>query len=197
MDERIWQERLLRDAVAAGDDAAWRILYERGFDGAHTFVRGRTGQRADRAEEVLQETWMVALRRIKTFDPERGPFVAWVIGIAALVLKNQQRRWERRDRVEGTTLDERIAPTQPERSPSDASAHTELQHQIAVAMSTLPANYRDVLRWKYHDGRPVNEIATATGRTPKSVESMLVRARDAFRRAFDALDAHMGGIEGP
>lgn len=140
---------------------------------------------------------MIALRRIKTFDPEKGPFVAWVIGIAGRVLQNEQRRWQQRERVEGTSLDGVAEP--PSRLPAvDARAGAaDLTEHIAVAMSSLPGNYRDVLRWKYHDGRPVNEIAAATGRTPKSVESLLVRAREAFRRAFDALERRAGGSTNP
>ncbi len=140
---------------------------------------------------------MIALRRIKTFDPEKGPFVAWVIGIAGRVLQNEQRRWQQRERVEGTPLDGVAEP--PSRLPAvDARAGAaDLTEHIAVAMRSLPGNYRDVLRWKYHDGRPVNEIAAATGRTPKSVESLLVRAREAFRRAFDALERRTGGSTNP
>ena len=31
--ERVWRERGLRDAVLAGDEQAWRALYEAAFDG--------------------------------------------------------------------------------------------------------------------------------------------------------------------
>ena len=45
----------------------------------------------DLADDVLQETWMTAVRRVRRFDPGAGPFCAWLCGIAANVLRNQLR----------------------------------------------------------------------------------------------------------
>ena len=44
---------------------------------------------------MVQETWLVAVRRVADFDPAQGNFDAWLKGIAANVLKNQRRRWQR------------------------------------------------------------------------------------------------------
>ena len=44
-----------------------------------------------------------------------------------------------------------------------------------------------VLRAKYLDGRSMAEIAAAWGETPKAVESLLTRARQAFREAYQGV----------
>ena len=56
-------------------------------------------------------------------------------------------------------------------------------------MTELPERYQAVLQAKYLDQRPVAEIATAWGQSVKSVESLLSRARAAFREACTRLDA--------
>src|ERR1041385_3944474 len=85
--ERIDLERALRDSVLAGDESAWRVLYERSFGPLWTYLQWRSGRRIDRTEEAVQECWLVAVRRIAEFDPERGTFEGWLRGIGGLVLR--------------------------------------------------------------------------------------------------------------
>ncbi|HYU25878.1 MAG TPA: sigma factor-like helix-turn-helix DNA-binding protein, partial [Thermoanaerobaculia bacterium] len=56
-----------------------------------------------------------------------------------------------------------------------------------VALDRLPRHYGDVLEWKYIEGAAVNEIAVRLGTTAKAAESLLTRARSAFREAFTTL----------
>jgi RNA polymerase sigma-70 factor (ECF subfamily) len=57
----------------------------------------------------------------------------------------------------------------------------------------LPAHYGDALELKYVDGLTVAELAAHLGRTEKATESLLTRARDAFRLA--ASDLFAEGVE--
>src|SRR5262245_5243886 len=93
--ERIRQEESLRDAVLGGDAAAWQTLYDGAYAELWTYIAWRCASLRDLAEEVAQETWLVAVRRIGTFDPKRGPFLAWLRGIAAKVVQNQLRKRRR------------------------------------------------------------------------------------------------------
>jgi len=179
-DERRWLERGLRDAVLAGDEAAWQALYDSCFDRLHAHVYYRVRRDRHRADEVVQECWLVAVRRIRRFDPDRGSFEQWLRGIADNVLRNAWRRWQRRDQTE-VRMDPRAAC----RPRGDALAATE---QVALAMSGLPARYQAVLRAKYEEELPVAEIATRWAETPKAVESLLSRARAAFREAYTRLE---------
>jgi len=45
----------------------------------------------------------------------------------------------------------------------------------------LPPVYGDLLEWKYVDGLSILELAERLGRSPKAIESLLTRAREAFR----------------
>ena len=172
--ERVWRERGLRDAVLTGDERAWRMLYDESFAGLYAYVLWRCAGLRDRADEAAQETWLTAVRRISRFDPAVGNFAAWLRGIAANVLRNHFRR-ARRDR-KGFAA--RL------RDSDRSSADEGRAERIAAALNDLPDRYEAVLRAKYLEGRSVADIAAESGATAKAIESLLTRARQAFRDAY-------------
>ena len=91
MSDRLWRERSLRDAVAAGDRPAWRTWYESEYAPLESYILWRCGSLHNLANDVLQETWLTAVRRIRAFNPDAGAFHNWLCGIAANVLRNQLR----------------------------------------------------------------------------------------------------------
>src|SRR5215472_13185446 len=97
-EERVQRERGLRRAVLAGDEQAWRTLYDEAFAGLYAYVLWRCAGLADQADEVVQETWLTAVRRLRAFDPSAGSFASWLRGIAANLLRNYFRREVRRAR---------------------------------------------------------------------------------------------------
>jgi RNA polymerase sigma-70 factor (ECF subfamily) len=179
--DRVWRERGLRSAVLAGDERAWQTWYEESYAGLRAYVAWRAAGLRDLADDVLQDTWLIAVRRIRRFDPGRGPFAAWLRGIAANVLRNQLRL---RARQTGSvqSLNGEVAAKGPE--------HLEEEHRraerIARALAALPERYEAVLQAKYLDQKSVAQIATDWNETPKAIESVLTRARQAFREAYAA-----------
>ncbi len=167
----------LRRAVLAGDESAWRAWYDESFDALFAYVLWRCGGLRDAADEVVQETWLTAVRRVRRFDPAAGPFAAWLRGIAANLLRNRFRRARRRDA---------LAPVAGRSTePADAEAmRREQAERVAAALADLSARHEAVLRAKYLEGRAVADIAAEWKESPKAVESLLTRAREAFRAAY-------------
>lgn len=178
--QSVWREHGLRSAVLAGDERAWQTWYDESFEGLYAYVSWRCAGLRDLTEEVVQETWLIAVRRIRRFDPERGSFAGWLRGIAANVLRNHLRR-ERR------LAQARPCPV-PAAAVDAALDQREQAEQIARALAFLPDHYEAVLRAKYVDQRSVAEIAAEQGETAKAVESLLTRARQAFRDAYQRLE---------
>src|SRR5205807_9989789 len=89
--DRVWRERSLRSAVLAGDERAWQTWYDQSVAPLYAYVCWRCAGLRDLADELVQETWLTAVRRLRRFDPERGSFAAWLRGIAANVLRNHLR----------------------------------------------------------------------------------------------------------
>lgn len=176
--ERIRHETRLRAAVLAGDESAWREWYDGCFAGVERYVRWRCGGRADLADDVLQEAWMTAVRRVRDFDPTGGAFAAWVCGIAANAVRNALRSESRRT-VRRAPLQE---PPAVKFEPNERALRT------AEALAELNPRFERALRAKYLDGWSVIEMAAAWGETPKAVESVLSRAREAFRDTYTRLE---------
>jgi RNA polymerase sigma-70 factor (ECF subfamily) len=182
--ERVWRERALLSAVLAGDARAWRTWYEESFAALQAYVLWRCAGLRDLADEVVQETWLTAVRRIRCFDPDQGSFAAWLNGIAVNVLRNHFHRQERRGRSH-TVNNGRPATDE---SPDAALLRREMAERVVAALAELPERYELVLRGKYFEQHTVEDLAAERGETPKAIESLLSRARQAFREAYLRLE---------
>jgi RNA polymerase sigma-70 factor, ECF subfamily len=180
--ERVGREGALRRAVLAGDESAWRTWYDECFDALLAYVLWRCAGLRDAADEVVQETWLTAVRRVRYFNPEAGPFVAWLRGIAANLLRNRFRR-AGRQAVPLPMLAAQLAGRAPELADAEA-LRREQAEQVARALAELSERHEAVLRAKYLEGRAVVDIAAEWSETPKTIESLLTRAREAFRTAY-------------
>jgi RNA polymerase sigma-70 factor (ECF subfamily) len=178
--DRVWREQALRCAVLAGDERAWRTWYDESYEGLAAYVSWRCAGLRDLTEEVVQETWLTAVRRIRGFEPERGSFAGWLRGIAANLVRNHLRRETKRERRL-----QRLGRRCPAAAPADSAlVQREMAERVAHALAELSERHEAVLRAKYLDGQSVLQIAAAWRETPKAVESLLTRARQAFREAY-------------
>lgn len=178
--ERVPRERSLRKAVLAGDEQAWRTWYDESFAGLYAYVLWRCAGWHNLADEIVQETWMTAVHRIRRFIPEQGSFLNWLRGIAGNLLRNHLRREDRRGRLLLARHQEAVltAPVESDLERSDRARH------IARVLTGLKDRYEAVLRAHYLEGRSVADIAAEWRETPKAIESLLTRAREAFRSAY-------------
>src|SRR5438128_1812523 len=130
--DRVWRELGLRSAVLAGDEQAWRAWYEESFAGLDAYVLWRCAGLRDLADDIVQDTWLTAVRRVRTFDPERGSFAGWLRGIAVNVIHHHLRRVRSNNHVTASGLADRPAP-------ADTSLERrETAERIARALAGLP-----------------------------------------------------------
>jgi RNA polymerase sigma-70 factor (ECF subfamily) len=182
-ENRVYREEMLRRAVLAGDEDAWRVWYLEVFDELDRFVFWRCGGRRHEADEVVQETWLTAVRQIRSFRPRQGSFLAWLRGIAANVRRNQVRAAQRQSQRETHAA----GPLYDGAEAKQMTHEHDQSERIAATLDGLLERQESVLRAKYFDGLSVAEIAEAWKESPKAIESLLSRARDAFRERFEQL----------
>jgi len=184
-EDRLWRESMLRKAVLAGDELAWRTWYDANQAALLRYAGWRCGQRSALTDEVAQETWMTAVRRIRDFDPNTGSFRNWLFGIAANVIRNALRK-QKWLTSRSEPLNGRVDVAGVQSSPLPNS------DKVAVALERLSARHEQVLRAKYLEELSVQQIAEGWNESPKAIESLLTRARDAFREIYSSEVAHHG-----
>lgn len=194
MTERSWSEMTgeeLAQAARGGALAPFTMLVERYEGRLYNFLLRRCASAAD-AEDLTQETFLRAFRRIDRYDP-RWRFSTWLFTIGARLAATRARAEGRR----GTR--ERLAAAEEARSapaPGPAAAAEALDERgrvWAVAQRTLTEEQRSLLWLRYAEDLSMREIATVTGRTEIGVRVALFRARDALAAS---LGPEVGAGEG-
>jgi RNA polymerase sigma-70 factor (ECF subfamily) len=159
--------------AAAGNPSAVRALLDGYGDALYGFLYARVGGHAPVAEDLLQETFIEAVRSASTFRGEAS-LKTWLCAIA-------RRRLSRHYEAERKAAVMRAGLTLvPERG-DDKGTDFERRDEITRALGVLPALHRQVLVMKYLDDRSVEEIAEELGRSRVQVQSLLQRARAGLR----------------
>lgn len=144
-------------------------LYDEALPQVYGYLLSRCGQRA-LAEDLTAETFLAAVGA-------EGPVsVGWLIVVARHKLVDHWRRQAREER--SLALVEVPPPTEFEDGLLDAVT-------ARAVLARLGPHHRLALTLRYLDGLPVPEVARLLDRTLHATEALLVRARAAFRRAYD------------
>lgn len=167
-------------AIQAGNEAAFETLYERYLPSVWRYAFAQLAGHVAAAEDVVSETFLAAVRQVARLRPEGGSVGGWLIGIARHKVGDVRRR---RGRVRTGTVPEE--PARDDDGPAAPLEAAETRAQVAAVMDGLPDDQRQAMEWKYMDDLSVREIARRLGRTEKAAETVLYRARNAFREAFE------------
>jgi len=189
----------LRDRLLSGDPGATERLVARHLDGLYEFVHYRLGSDRAQVEDVVQDTLLVALERVGTFDA-RSSLHAWLCGIARnriRMLRRRRRAASIEDLLEDADpeIDLVLAAIEREPLPDGVLERRETQELVGATLSSLPPEYRTALLDKYVHSLPVREMADRAGKGDKAMESTLHRARLAFSRVFQLLARRRGGLD--
>jgi RNA polymerase sigma-70 factor, ECF subfamily len=172
------EPRLIR-AMAKGDRSAWARMYDRHVADVFAVIYHLLGGDRGLAEDVSQEVWLLAIEQFDRFDPGRGKFRDWILGIG------RHRALRRYRRTAGNGSDEYFDPQVSSVSPPDLLEEVERTDLVRVALLQLREDHRRVLLDKYVTGSSVAEIAARLGRSAKAVESLLSRARSELRNLLE------------
>lgn len=166
---------------ALADDAAFDSWYRRTLPRVYSYLVSRSGGDVALAEDLTQQTFTAAIDQRSRYDG-RSDTVTWLCGIARHKLADHFRAIERDERRQRRMEVRQIQLDEGKR----AELGLEDRSIIAEIMRSLPASQRAVLAFVVLDDLPVAEAARLLGRSRGATESLLFRARDSFRRAYDA-----------
>lgn len=185
--------------ILRGDERAFRELFDRFFPRLYRFALARVDGDHDAASEAVQQTLCKGVARLDTYRGEAALYT-WFCQICRHTLIDYQRKARREPLTQPledeagirAVLEAIAAPL--EAQPEVQAWHSDIRRLVQATMDALPQRYGDVLEWKYVDGLPVADIAARLDIGPKAAESLLNRARGAFREAIlamvDVADLH-------
>jgi RNA polymerase sigma-70 factor (ECF subfamily) len=162
-------------------------------DAVYTFVYYRTGRDRELAVEIVQDTFVSALRKLDDYDPARGGMPTWLTFVARNCIRRSMRErdryltaddpWEKIDaRLVGAFHALESTPL-----PDEVVERQETAELVQTTLSNLPEGYRRALREHYCEQRSVHEMATARSVSEGAVKSLLHRSRLAFKAAFETI----------
>jgi RNA polymerase sigma-70 factor (ECF subfamily) len=150
------------------------------------FIARRSGLDDASVEDIVQNTLVKAMRNFNSYRGEASLFT-WLTQIGRHELADALRKASRRplhvslqdsDQLVRLASQLRLSPNQ------EPAAQAEAEFEAAAvleALNGLPERYALALEAKYGDGHSVEEIAAMLGITTTAAQSLLARARDAFR----------------
>jgi len=186
-------EREQVQAMLAGDERAFNAFFADYFPRVYRFVLPRLGGDTEAAKDVVQTTLIKAMRSLSQFRGEAALF-SWVCQIGRHQVADHlraQHRYAKRivpidDSPEiAAALEFIAAPTADE--PATRYSNEETRRLVQSVLDRLPGRYGDVLEWKYVEGRSVDEIGERLGVGRIAAQSLLARARIAFRQALETV----------
>lgn len=168
-----------------GERQAFQILVERYESRLLNFVYRTIGDR-ERAEDLVQETFIRVYRHLHRFDMSKK-FSTWIYTIASNLAKNELRNRSRNPVVlfqaikNNWEADHRPLQWEDHRQrPDDLYRKRHLREVIEQAIQQLPEHHRVVFVLREMEGRTYEEIAEITGVNLGTVKSRLNRARNNF-----------------
>jgi RNA polymerase sigma-70 factor (ECF subfamily) len=193
MADMVHVDRAVARRILAGDEAAFRELFDRFFPRLYRFALARLDRDQETARDVVQQTFCNAIERLESYRGEAALYT-WFCQICRNVITDHYRRRQRgaerevllEDQPNVRAILEALAAS-AEDEPDTGVWRQQIHRVVEATLDALPGHYGEVLEWKYLDGQSVIEIARRLELGPKAAESMLTRAREAFRIAITDL----------
>lgn len=175
--------------IRQGDEDALRRFFDDSFPALFRFARARLRGDDDAAEEIAQATLIRAVTKLHTYRGE-ATLLTWLFTFCRHEISAYLARHHRAG--DAVALEEDVPEVRAAleslgafiAGPEEELRRSELARRVWVALDALPPRYGDALEWKYVQGLSVEEIARRLGIGAKAAESLLTRAREAFREVF-------------
>jgi RNA polymerase sigma-70 factor, ECF subfamily len=177
-------ETAFRDLVVRHQDRIFRL--------AHRFTKD-----SQEAEDIAQETFLKAYRRLHTFRFSSS-FYTWLYRIG---LNTANDFLEKRARAPLSLSEDPEAHASSgtrarEDAPERAALRLELREVTRRVLASLPEKHRSILLLREYEGLGYDEIAAVLDCPLGTVESRLFRARARFRTAIEAMyPGYLGGTD--
>jgi RNA polymerase sigma-70 factor (ECF subfamily) len=174
--------------LLAADAAAFDEFFAAFFPRLYRFALARLNGDDDAAEEVVQSTLIRGLNKLHTYRGEAA-LLTWLCSVCRREIAAYRERtgkymeWVWLDEAETSGALDALALAASD-DPEAQMRRGQLAQLVQATLDHLPGRYGEALEWRYIEGHSVEEIASRLGLGYKATESLLSRARQAFREGF-------------
>ncbi len=186
-------DRELVRLMLEGNERAFSEFFATYFPRIYRFALPRLNRNEDTAKDVVQATMIKAIRNMASFRGESAMFT-WLCQICRREIADQvrsQRRYAGKVVLIEDSEEVRLALESIEAPAADDPLRRcdgdELKRLVHAVLDRLPGRYGEALEWKYVEGRSVEEIGDLLGIGHTAAQSLLARARVAFRDGLEAV----------
>ena len=185
------EDKALARRVAGGSAAAFEEFFREYFPRLYRFALGRVNGDEAAAEEVVQRTMCRVVRTMPGYRGEALLFT-WLCQICRNEITSvfRARRLDPDQEVpleDNPTVQAALASLSIESGPERSRSADEIARFVRATLEYLPARYACALEMKYIRGCSVDEIGEELNISSKAAESVLSRARAAFKEGFRSL----------
>jgi len=177
--------------VRAGDDRAFETLYLRYQPRIAAYVGGMVRDHG-RAEDITQEVFLSALRRLRAGDEREILFRPWIYEIAKNKCIDAYRRGRNTNEVSFDADDQVGAAEHGRLAEPGATPDVAVEGKLAFdnlrgAFGGLSPAHHDILVMREFEGLSYREIGERLGMSRPAVESTLFRARKRLGEEYEEL----------
>jgi len=173
-------------AASDGDEQAAEAIFQR-FSPAVFRLAASLLNDSEDADEVLQDTFVYALRNLKRYDPAKSAFQTWLFTIAISRCRNKRRRkWL--PVIPLSWLLHEEPSSGPVRSVEDWLTVRGVKQELWTEIQALSPNLREALILRFVGNLAYGEIGLAVGCGAKAAESRVRTALATLRKRFSAED---------
>ena len=192
-------DRELVRRTLAGDGEAFAVLHRRYYARVFRHALFRSRSSAD-AEDIAAETFVKAVHYLPQYRFQGESILPWLCRIATNLAIDQTRRSHGQTplSLESATEDvralmESVQDAGP--NPHELAERHETQILIRAAIATLSHDQADAILLRFGGDLPIQEIATALGRTEGAIKSLIHRGLVNLRKTLQEESVRAGVIE--
>jgi RNA polymerase sigma factor (sigma-70 family) len=181
----IGEEEAVIERLKQGDRSAAATLFEWFADGLYRRIILPRLPNRELAEDVLKDTFRLALERIEQFHPQGKSIFFWLRRIAvnrAMDVHRAHKRARGLLNQKDATIERTMSPPPP--PPDHAPQQAELKIQIGQSLEMLNPRYAQALRLRLLEDRDRAECAEMMDVTVGNFDVILHRACKAFREVY-------------
>ncbi len=132
-------------------------------------------------EDLIQEIFMKAFRKIQLYNPGMGKFTVWLTTVARHEAINHLRRRRRNRHVslEDTAPDGGFSPVE---RPSQQISKKETWGKVLEAIHSLPEPNRTILTKRIMESKPFDQIAKTLKQPVDTVKTIYYRSTEQIRK---------------